>query len=443
VDPLTGCHGQAVDDITGDRKAGVRRRGFEYNEGMDIEIRPITTEQWVEFARVMGIVFGEGHSDEELADHKRGFEFDRSMAAFDGDRIVSTGGADSLELTLPGGTSIPVGGLTAISVLPTHRRRGILRAMIQRHFEDVEARGEPVSALGASESVIYGRFGYGMATLFADYEIDPRYGAFLPGIAPGAGRLRMLEPEEAAKLVPAFYERYHRGQPGEVSRKAAWWDRYVRDPESGRDGFSRHVDVVYESEPGRVDGWVSYRVKEQWPDGLPDNLVKVRMLVGLAPEADAALWRYCLDLDLAGTVRLQDRPVDEPGRWRLADPRRLRTVHVGDQLWVRLLDLPAALRARRYATEGELVLEVTDPMRPRNQGRFRLEGGPDGAACQPTTAAPHLGLDIAALGAAYLGGPRLVTLARAGRVVELAPGALGRADRMFASDPAPLCTTHF
>jgi predicted acetyltransferase len=410
---------------------------------MDIEIRPIAAEQWAEFGRVMGIAFGESHSDEELADHQRGFEFDRSMAAFDGDRIVGTGGADSLELTLPGLTSIPVGGLTAISVLPTHRRRGILRAMILRHFEDVEARGEPVSALGASESVIYGRFGYGVATMFADYEIDPRHGAFLRGIAAGSGRLRMLEPEEAAKLVPAFYERYHHSQPGELSRKPAWWERYVRDPEWGRDGYSRHVDVVYESEPGRVDGWVSYRVQERWPEGMPANLVKVRMLVGLTPEADAALWRYCLDLDLAGTVRLQDRPVDEPGRWRLADPRRLRTVHVGDQLWVRLLDLPAAMRARRYATDGELVLEVTDALRPRNQGRFRLEGGPDGAACEPTSAEPDLALDVTDLGAAYLGGVRPTVLGRAGRVVELAPGALGRADRMFASDPAPLCTTHF
>jgi predicted acetyltransferase len=410
---------------------------------MDIEIRPIAAEQWAEFGRVMGIVFGESHSDEELADHQRGFEFDRSMAAFDGDRIVGTGGADSLELTLPGLTSIPVGGLTAISVLPTHRRRGILRAMILRHFEDVEARGEPVSALGASESVIYGRFGYGVATMFADYEIDPRHGAFLRGIAAGSGRLRMLEPEEAAKLVPAFYERYHHSQPGEVSRKPAWWERYVRDPEWGRDGFSRHIDVVYESEPGRVDGWVSYRVQERWPEGMPANLVKVRMLVGLTPEADAALWRYCLDLDLAGTVRLQDRPVDEPGRWRLADPRRLRTVHVGDHLWVRLLDLPAAMRARRYATDDELVLEVTDALRPRNQGRFRLEGGPDGAACEPTTAEPDLALDVADLGAAYLGGARLAVLARAGRVVELAPGAARRADAMLASDPAPLCTTHF
>jgi predicted acetyltransferase len=412
-------------------------------EGMDIEIRPVTAEQWAEFARVMGIVFGESHSDEEIADHERGFEYDRSMAAFDGDRIVGTGGADSLELTLPGLTSIPVGGLTAISVLPTHRRRGILRAMILRHFEDVEARGEPVSALGASESVIYGRFGYGMATMFADYEIDPRHGAFLPGVAAGPGRLRMLEPEEAAKVVPAFYERYHRGQPGEVSRKPAWWDRHVRDPEWARDGFSRRVDVVYESEPGRVDGWVSYRTQERWPDGFPGNMAKVRMLVGLTPEADAALWRYLLDLDLVATVRLQDRPVDEPARWRLADPRRLRTTHIGDQLWVRLLDLPAALRARRYAADGELVLEVTDALRPRNQGRWRLQGGPDGAACEPTGAEPDLALDVATLGAAYLGGPRLSVLARAGRVAELTPGALGRGDQMLVSEPSPLCTTHF
>jgi predicted acetyltransferase len=410
---------------------------------MDMEIRPITAEQWGEYAGVMGIAFGETPNDEELADHRRGFELDRSMAAFDGDRIVGTGGADSLELTLPGLTTVPVGGLTAISVLPTHRRRGILRAMILRHFEDVEARGEPVSALGASESVIYGRFGYGMATMSADYEIDPRHGAFLPGVAPGPGRLRMLDPDEAVKALPAVYDRYRLGQPGEVSRKPAWWERSVRDPEYARDGASRRIDVVYESEPGRVDGWVSYRVQSRWPEGMPANVAKVRMLVGLTPAADAALWRYCLDLDLAATIQLRDRPVDEPGRWRLADPRRLRTTHVGDQLWVRLLDLPAALRARRYAAEGALVLEVTDALRPRNQGRFRLEGGPDGAACQPTGAEPDLALDIADLGAAYLGGVRLATLAAAGRVLELVPGALPRADRMLTSSPAPLCTTHF
>jgi predicted acetyltransferase len=130
--------------------------------------------------------------------------------------------------------------------------------------------------------------------------------------------------------------------------------------------------VVFESEPGRVDGWVGYRIEDRWPGGLPANLVRVGALYGLTPEADAALWRYCLDLDLAATVRLRDRPLDEPIRWRLADPRRLRTIQVGDQLWLRLLDLPAALAARRYAAEGELVFEVTDALRPTNQGRYRL-----------------------------------------------------------------------
>jgi predicted acetyltransferase len=409
---------------------------------MDIEIRPITPDQWRPYGEVLGAAFGDTADEAELADHKLGFEFDRSMAAFDGDRIVGTGGADSMDLTLPGLTTIPVGGLTAISVLPTHRRRGILRAMILHHFDEVESRGEPVSALGASESVIYGRFGYGMATTHAWFEIDPRHGAFLRPPA-GGGRLRLLEPEETAKVVPAFYDRYRRAQPGELTRKPAWWDVYVRDPEWVRDGASRRYNVVYESEPGRVDGWACYRVKPKWSQGLPGNLVKVPQLVGLTPEADAALWRYLLDLDLAGAVQVDDRPVDDPIRWRLADPRRLQVREVGDQLWLRLLDLPAALEARRYATEEALVLEVTDALRPRNQGRFRLEGGPDGATCRPARDEPDLALDVADLGAAYLGGASLATLARADRVAELRPGALLRADRMLASHPTPVSTTHF
>jgi len=420
----------------------VRSQRFQYNGPMDIDIRPITPEQGDQFSDVMATVFGETFTPEELADHDRWFEYDRSIAAFDGDRIVGTGGAFSMDLTLPGLTTIPIGGLTAISVLPTHRRRGILRSMIAYHFEEVEARGELVSALGASESVIYGRFGYGLATTFADYEIDPRRGRFLREPA-GRGRVRLLDPEETAKIVPPLYDRYRRGQPGELSRPQAWWDVYARDPEWTRQGASRHHDVVYESAPGRVDGWVSYRVETRWPHGLAANIIKVRMLIGLTPEAEAAMWRYILDLDLAGSVQLHARPVDDPIRWRLADPRRLRVTDVGDHLWVRLLDVPGALAARRYAVSGTLVLEVTDAQRPRNQGRFRLEGGPDGAACEPTTADPDLALDVADLGAAYLGGASLATLSRAERVAELTPGALLRADRMFAASPPPVCTTHF
>jgi predicted acetyltransferase len=409
---------------------------------MDIVIRPITPEQSDQFSSVMAAAFGETFSAEELADYDRWFEYERSMAAFDGDRIVGTGGAYSMELTLPGLTIIPIGGLSAIAVLPTHRRRGILRSMIAFHFADCEARGELVSGLAASESVIYGRFGYGLATTFADYEIDPRRAQFLRPPA-ARGHLRLLEPDETAKIVPPLYDRYRRGQPGELSRSQAWWDVYARDPEWTRDGASRHFDVVYESEPGRVDGWVGYRVETRWPGGLAANIIKVRMLVGLTPEAEAALWRYLFDMDLAGAIRLVDRPVDEPVRWRLADPRRLRVTEVGDQLWLRLLDLRGALEARRYAVDDELVLEVTDALRPRNQGRFRLQGGPDGATCEATRSDPDLGLDIADLGAAYLGGAKLTALARAERVTELTPGALLRADRMFAASPPPICTTHF
>jgi predicted acetyltransferase len=409
---------------------------------MDIDIRAITPDQGDQFSGVMAVAFGETFTPEELADHDRWFEYDRSIGAFEGDRIVGTGGAYSMDLTLPGLTTIPVGGLTAISVLPTHRRRGILRSMIAYHFEETEGRGELVSALGASESLIYGRFGYGLATSFADYEIDPRRGQFArPPVT--RGRLRLLEPEETAKIVPPVYDRYRRGQPGELSRPQAWWDTYARDPDWMRQGASRHYDVVYESGPGRVDGWLGYRVENRWPSGLASNIIKVRMLIGLTPEAEAALWRYLLDLDLAGTVRLVDRPVDDPVRWRLADPRRLRVTDVGDHLWVRLLDLPGALAARRYGVEGTLVLEVTDPLRPRNQGRFRLEGGPEGAVCEPTRAEPDLALDIADVGAAYLGGTSLVSLARAERVAELTPDALLRAERMFATSPPPVCTTHF
>ena len=417
--------------------------GIRYNRAMDIEIRAIGPDRIRDFTRVTQTAFGETMPEEAIAFYTRATEWDRAIAAYDGDRVVGTGGADSMQLTLPGLTAIPVGGLTAIAVLPTHRRRGILRAIINRHFEDVEERAEPVSVLNASESVIYGRFGYGLATLQADLEIETRHGAFLRPSAP-PGRLRLLEPGELLEVLPAFYDRARRAQPGELSREEHRWGLYAEDPEWNREGASRHHDVVYESEPGRVDGWLGYRLESRWTDaGLPNNLASVRHLYALSPEAGAALWRYCLDLDLVSTVRLHDRPLDDPLRWYLADPRRLRTIAVGDQLWVRLLDLPAALAARRYATADALVLEVGDPLRPRNQGRFRLEGGPDGATCRPTRAEPDVALGVTELGAAYLGGIRLASLGRAGRVHELTPGALVRADAMLASEPGPWSTTHF
>ena len=411
---------------------------------MDFEIRPIadTDEDWGRFWPVLDAAFGQSSSEGEADEWRGNFEFDRSLAAFEGERIVGTGGAYSMELTLPGLTLVPVGGLTAIAVLPTHRRRGILRAMIDRHLRDVEAHGEPLSVLHASEAGIYGRFGYGAATWSSQMEIATAFGAFLD--PPGTpGRVRMVDSGEGAKLLPAFYDRARRAQPGELSRSSEDWAIYFRDPEWYRHGASQHFDVVYETGGGTVDGWMSYRVESHWDGELPAHTVRVRELHALTPAARAALWRYCLDLDLASSVKLISRPVDEPLRWLLADSRRLRTTETREDLWVRLLDLPAALAARRYATSDRLVLEVVDQLRPANHGRFALEGAPDGASCQRTGEDADLRLDVAELGATYLGGVRFTTLAAAGRVIERTPGALRRADQLFASDPAPWCTTTF
>jgi predicted acetyltransferase len=409
---------------------------------IDFEIRPITADEWDRYWSVLEAAFGESMSDDERDEFRGRCELDRTRVAFDRDRIVGTASAYSMELTLPGLTTIPVGGLTDVSVLPTYRRRGILRALVERHLEDVESRGEPVSVLNASESAIYGRFGYGVATMSAEYEISTRYAAFRsPPEAPG--RVRMLDASECEKVLPSLYDRVRHLRPGELSRNAGHWAGYLRDGEWRRQGGSRHFDVVYEETPDQVDGWVGYRFDSNWSDGLPGNCVVIRELHTLTPTALAALVRFCLDLDLAAAVRLRPRPIDEPLRWLLADPRRLLTTRVRDDLWVRLLDLPAALTARGYADEGRLVLQVTDALRPRNQGRFVLEAGPGGASLRPTGAAPDLAMDVSDLGAAYLGGVRFTTLAQAGRVAERTPGALRGADRMFTVDPAPLSTTYF
>jgi len=381
---------------------------------MDVEIRPIAVEELPELARVFGTVFGRRWPGEALAEFPKVFETERSLCAFDAQEgMVATAGAYSFELTVPGGVGMPAGGLTLVSVLPTQ-----------------------------SESLLYGRFGYGLASSAADLEIDRRHAAFA-GSVPTGGRVRLVAGDEAARMLPELFDRVRRVHPGQVSRTPAWWDLRLRDPEWIRDGGGPRVNVAYEPAPGQVDGYATYSLKPRWTDNLPDNVAQVHELMAVTPEAAASLWRFCLDLDLTTTVELRNRPVDEPLRWCLADPRRLRTTLLSDFLWLRVLDLRAALAARRYAASGQLVLEVADPLVPENDGRFRLDGGPSGADCARTTFEPDVVLDVAALGAVYLGGVRFSTLGRAGRIREARPGALARADAMFTSDLAPWCSTHF
>jgi predicted acetyltransferase len=409
---------------------------------MPFEIRPITPDELQEFMLTEGSAFGHRPSEQDIVARRPTFEFDRSLAAFDGDRIVGTAGALSLELTLPGTGAIPAAGVSWVGVLPTHRRRGILTSLMRRQLADVRERGEPLAILTASESVIYGRFGYGLATSMMRLSIDKPFTAFARPWAI-AGQVRQVDHAAALELLPPLYDRIRRTQPGMVSRSAAFWQLLLADPDKPLNGADARYYVVYQTPEGQVDGAAHYRARHDWGTGLSQHTLIVREALAATTEARAALWSYLFGIDLIATVELWGRPLDEPLRWMLADPRRLRVTNYTDDLWLRLLDIPAALAARRYTTAGRIVFAVADAFCPENSGRYLLEGGPDGASCRRTDDEPDLALGVATLGAAYLGGVRFATLARAGRVEERTAGALARADALFATDPLPYSGTPF
>ena len=410
---------------------------------MSWEMRPITSDELPAFIQVDGAAYSSPQTDEEIEAARGPFEFDRSLAAVEDGRFIGSAGAMSFDLTLPGYTTIPVAGVTWVAVLPTHRRRGVLTALMRRQLEDVRARGEALAVLTASESAIYRRFGYGAATSVMYTEIETAHSALLSPLNV-SGRYRLIEHEAAiSEILPQLYDDVRRARVGELSRTPAKWRNLFRTPNAPFNGFSPRLYAVYESDAGRVDGAVIYRAKLEWINGIPDGTLQVSELIARTPEAYAALWRYCLDVDLVARVRGLHRPVDEPLRWMLADSRRLRATHLADNLWIRLLDIPVALAARRYATPERLTFEVSDAFLPDLAGRYTLEGGQDGAACARSDHPADLSLDVAALGATYLGGVSFTNLARAGLVHEETPGALARADAMFATFPAPYCSTPF
>jgi predicted acetyltransferase len=222
-----------------------------------------------------------------------------------------------------------------------------------------------------------------------------------------------------------------------VSRDEMWAAHRFHDPESDREGASALFFAVLDG-PDGSEGYVAYRVKPDWPQGLPSYKLTVEELVALTPEATAALWRHCLTMDLVGSTEAMNRPADEPLLYLLAEPRAAKLT-IADGMWLRLVDVPAALAARAYASEDTVVLEVRDDFCPWNERVFALGARSDGSWCAPTNEEPDLALGAAELAAAYLGGSRLESLAAAGRVRELREGALERAGRMFASAPAPWC----
>lgn len=406
-----------------------------------MEIRPITEAEFEPFARSAASSFGYDVPMEAREQVLACFEMERTLAVFDGNEIAGTGGIFSFGMTVPGGAALPTAGVTWISVKPTHRRRGVLRQIMRRQLDDVRERGEPIASLWASESQIYGRFGYGLAAEGAVLRIDRRHSE-LEFAPPDSGRTRLVDRETALATWPTIYERVLPTRAGMYTRHRAWWEhRVFRLLDQAPPGFTSPFLVQFEEDDGTPGGYLKYRRKMESEHGAPSGTVLVTELVAATEAAYAGLWRYVFGVDLVTTIEAPLRPLDEPLWWMLHDPRRLvREPH--DSLWVRLMDVPAALSARRYPVEGRVVFEVSDEFCPWVAGRYELTGGPEGATCRPTTADAGIRLGIAELGAVYLGGARFQALARAGRVAG-EPAQLRLADAMFAWDPLPWCPEVF
>jgi predicted acetyltransferase len=395
-----------------------------------MEMRPATREEFDDFDHAVLAAFHREVTEEERRAFRRTDEPERSLAWFDDGRIVAGTSVYTRHVTVPGAI-VPCAAVTAVGVRPTHRRRGLLTAMMRRQLEDVRAAGEPVAALWASEGAIYGRFGYGTAVRNAHLTARrPRARLTAP---PAAGDPQWAGPaDDHVEHMRAVHERVRGERPGMLDRPGAWWTARLNDPESDRKGAQPLQALVV------PDGYALYAVRPDHDDEGPAGEVRIRELVAATPAARALLWDFLLDQDLTRTVTWPLAPADEPLWLMLTDPHAVRLV-VAASLWVRIVDLPAALSTRSYAADPDVVLEVSDAFCPWNAGRYRLAGG----GCEATEVEPDLALDAAALGAAYLGGTLLADLAAAGRVTELRPGAVARASAAFRGEVVPWCPEIF
>jgi predicted acetyltransferase len=405
---------------------------------MDVQIRSCASADEVRQAvSPIGHYFGRSLPDDELAARLiRFLPPERVYAAWEEGRAVGGLGAFPFRLTVPGGR-VAAAGVTVAGVLPTHRRRGLLRAMMRALLDSCHRAGDPVAYLWATEDTIYGRFGFGLASFTAEIDLPRERSAFHAPFA-ASGRVRLVPLAGAEEYVAPIYEGVAAVTPGMVARSSAWWQaRILTDPEWQRRTGGDLQCAVLELE-GRPTAYALHRMNWAFERGLQTGSVTVVEAVGQSPEAVRAIWRYLLDIDWMARVKASLLPLDHPLLLLLAEPRRLG-FSLRDGVWVRLLDVATALSARSYQDRGSVVIEVIDAFCPWNAGRWRV--GSDGV--DRTDDAPHLRCDITALGSVYLGGFTWRQLVRALRVQELVPGIAAHADALFQTGNAPWCPEIF
>lgn len=404
-------------------------------------VRDLSDADWAAFVDLDSQAFGTTMPQEALAFERELHRDARNIGVYDGTTLAGIATTYSYDLSVPGG-SAPAAAVSWVGVLPTHRRRGVLRALMTHQLHAVHDEGrEPLAILWASEPQIYGRFGYGLATRGLSLTVprDPR--ALLPSAPSDPGlRLRLVDAVDWKLTAPVHAEVAGR-RPGMPARDERWWERAVLDIAEMRDGRSELRCVVAEDDGG-VRGYARYSTKQHFDESFGSGEVSVREVMAVDAAALASLYRYLFDLDLMGRTELWNVPVDDPLLHWLQNPRRAKPV-LGDGLYVRLVDLDRALRGRTYATRVDVVLEVSDELCPWNAGRWRLTGGPAGSTCERSEDPVDIALSVVDLGAVHLGGTTLTELAMAGRVDEVRPGVVAATASAFAHTPAPWCPAIF
>jgi predicted acetyltransferase len=406
----------------------------------DITIRSVGEAELERFLETVEVPFGEEAHEEDVERWKPHLNPERQFWALDGDVPVGTAGAYEKRMAIPGG-EVAIAAVTMVGVHPSHRRRGILTQLMRRQLDDAHERGEPVAALWATEATIYGRYGYGLATTSTRIEADRDRMAFR---APdtSSGRTRLVGDEEAKEVIPPLFDRVQAETPGMLSRDEAWWTSFrLADPERWRHGAGPLFRAVWEGDDG-PQAYALYRIKGSWEDGVPGGKLNVREALGVTPQATREIWRFLFGVDLVRQVEAFALPPDHPLFLAVGEPRRLKMT-AGDGVWVRLLDLEAALGARSYASDGTVVFEVGDRFCDWNAGIWRLAVQDGEATASRSDDEPDLRLDVGDVASPYLGGFTFAQLQRAGRVDELRSGAIATADALFQTAAQPWCPEIF
>jgi len=405
---------------------------------MDYEVRACSSAAELrEAVRPIWHYFGRsGPLEDQFERLARVLPAERMTAAWEDGRAVGGAGAFPFVLTVPGGR-IRAAGITAVGVLPTHRRRGILRSMMRTQLDACRDQGEAVAYLWATEDKIYGRFGYGIASFSAEVELPRERSSYYAAAEP-IGRARLVPLRDAEALIPPVYERVAIATPGMFGRTPEWWQaRVLSDPEARRGGAGELMCLVLDWD-GRPVAYALYRMNWGSDRGVPTGAVDVIEALGDSPASTHAIWRCLLDMDWTARIKARLLPTDHPLLLLLAEPRRLR-FNFRDGLWVRLVDVGAALAARSFVEPGRVVIGVVDEFCPWNAGRWLVGEG----WVERIDSAPDLRCDVTALGSVYLGGFTWTQLGRALRVEELSPGAIARTDALFRTTVAPWCVEIF